>query len=171
MLLVYDRHNYSDHSPFYYWTTNPIISNQVEDRYWNTKQKINEPDSVDADSIEVAKFKDGYYWVKVTAYDIRENYDPESVYVHVDNFKPRVKETHFAVIKRSTVIKYFVVIKRSTVIERLRLETYFAEGNFLNYKILNINIKLNRTFFEIICTPSLIKIKSTRSNITILLHN
>jgi hypothetical protein len=43
--------------------TNRIINNQVVDRYWNTKQKIGQPDSVDAESLEVAKFKDGYYWV------------------------------------------------------------------------------------------------------------
>jgi hypothetical protein len=35
---------------------------------------------------------------------------------------------------------------------RLRLETRFAEGNFLNDKILNINTKLYRSFFEIICS-------------------
>jgi len=69
------------------------VSNQVEDRYWNTKQQAGQPDSVDADSIEVAKFKDGHYWVKVLAYDIRNNYDSESVYVQVANFRPKVKET------------------------------------------------------------------------------
>ena len=39
VLLVYDRHNYRTASPFYYWATNPIVNNQIEDRYWNTKQK------------------------------------------------------------------------------------------------------------------------------------
>ncbi len=65
VLLVYDRHNYSGASPFYYWVTNRIVNNQVEDRYWNTKQKLGEPDSVEAESLEVAKFKDGKYWIKV----------------------------------------------------------------------------------------------------------
>ncbi|MBE0433761.1 hypothetical protein IBX73_09915, partial [candidate division WOR-3 bacterium] len=91
VLLVYDRHNYTTYSPFYYWATNPIVNDQVEDRYWNTKRQEGEPDSVDADSIEVAKFKDGYYWVKIYAYDISDRADSESVYVHVDNFSPKVK--------------------------------------------------------------------------------
>jgi hypothetical protein len=93
VLLVYDRHNYTASSPFYYWATNPIVNNQVEDRYWNTKQKIGAPDSVDAESLEVAKFPDGHYWVKVLTYDIRNNADTESVYVQVANFRPKVKET------------------------------------------------------------------------------
>jgi len=72
---------------------------QVEDRYWNTKQRADSagipfPDSVDADSIEVARFKDGFYWVKVYTYDIRNNADSESVLVHIDNFAPRVKQTY-----------------------------------------------------------------------------
>jgi len=75
VLLVYDRHNYRTASPFYCWATNRIVNNQVEDRYWNTKQKDNQPDSVDAESLEVARFKDCYYWVLVKAYDIRENFD------------------------------------------------------------------------------------------------
>ncbi|RKX70904.1 hypothetical protein DRP53_03385 [candidate division WOR-3 bacterium] len=56
VLLVYDRHNYRTSSPFYYWATNPIINNQVEDHYWNTKQKLNEPDTVDAESRLVLTF-------------------------------------------------------------------------------------------------------------------
>ena len=65
------------------------------DGYWNTKQKrAPAPDSVDADSIEDARFKDGFFWVKVIAADIRNNADTESVKVHVDNFHPRVKITY-----------------------------------------------------------------------------
>ncbi|HEC77938.1 MAG TPA: hypothetical protein ENI34_02205, partial [candidate division WOR-3 bacterium] len=67
---------------------------QVEDRYWNTKQQEGQPDSVDADSIEDAKFPDGFFWVKVIAYDIEDNADSESVLVHIDNFAPRVKQTY-----------------------------------------------------------------------------
>jgi len=93
VLLVYDRHNYTAVSPFFYWVTNRIINNQVVDRYWNTKQKIGQPDSVDAESLEVAKFKDGRYWVKVVAADIRNNADTESVRVTIANFRPRVKST------------------------------------------------------------------------------
>jgi hypothetical protein len=43
--------------------------------------------------LDLLKFKDGNYWVKVYAYDIRENAGSESVYVQVANFRPRVKET------------------------------------------------------------------------------
>ncbi|HIE05422.1 MAG TPA: hypothetical protein EYP58_01335 [bacterium (Candidatus Stahlbacteria)] len=79
--------------PTFRITNSALHGDTVRDHYWNTKQKINEPDSVDADSIEVAKFKDGFYYVKDLAWDIRENADAESVLVHVDNFSPRVKET------------------------------------------------------------------------------
>lgn len=85
VLLVYDRHNYTAVSPFNYWVTNRIVNNQVIDWYWNTKQKIGEPDSVDAESLEVAKFKDGKYWVKVIAADIRNNADTD---FEIPNTKP-----------------------------------------------------------------------------------
>ncbi len=85
----------STNTNFRYWVSNdPFNSNSnLRNWYWNTRQKINEPDSVDADSIEDALFKDGNYWVKVLVYDIRDNADSESVYVQVANFRPRVKET------------------------------------------------------------------------------
>lgn len=81
VVYVYDTTvtEHANSATFHYWATNPIVSNQVEDRYWNTKQQAGEPDSVDADSIEDAKFPDGYYWVQVKAYDIRDNADSESV--------------------------------------------------------------------------------------------
>jgi len=82
-------------SHFRYWVSNDPFNpdSTLRNWYWNTKQKLGEPDSVDADSIEDAKFKDGKYWVKVIAADIRNNADTESVMVHVDNFNPRVKQT------------------------------------------------------------------------------
>jgi len=84
----------SSNSRHIYWiTNNPFDTINPRRYYWNTKQKINEPDSVDADSIEVAKFKDCYYWVLVKAYDIRGNLDVESLRVMVDNFPPKIRET------------------------------------------------------------------------------
>jgi hypothetical protein len=45
----------------------------------------------------VAKFKDGFYYVKIKAWDIcRPNTNPcdsETVKVHIDNFNPMVKKT------------------------------------------------------------------------------
>ena len=51
--------------PVFRITNVALNGDTVRDHYWNTKQKLGEPDSVDADSIEDAKFPDGYYWVKV----------------------------------------------------------------------------------------------------------
>ena len=53
-------------SHFRYWVSNDPFNpdSTLRNWYWNTKQKLGEPDSVDADSIEDAKFKDGKYWVK-----------------------------------------------------------------------------------------------------------
>lgn len=80
---------------FRYWVTNDPFNDTTALRnwYWNTKQQAGQPDSVDADSIEDAKFKDGSYWVKVIASDIGNNADSESVYVQVGNFRPEVRET------------------------------------------------------------------------------
>jgi len=68
-------------SHFRSWVSNDPFNDTVAQRnwYWNTKQQTGQPDSVDADSIENAKFKDCYYWVKVMAYDIRNNADTENV--------------------------------------------------------------------------------------------
>ena len=221
----------------YFITNNPYDTLNPQDYYWNTKQQAGQPDSVDADSIEVAKFKDGYFWIKAHVYDIKDNSDVESLLVHVDNFNPRVKESKptpwFAFVpnKQKTIwFKFSEAMDTTTLTAtnikiqslkvdsfnypitnityidstyeltlevdsfrslpivdtvqdikkpedmlccshdslktRLRLETRFAEGkerleeqdirisgngNFLNDKILNINTKLYRSFFEIIC--------------------
>ena len=73
VLLVYDRHNYSSSSPFYYWVTNYVnSSHNVEDRYWNTKLKSGQDwNGVDADFNSDAKYPDGEYRVWVLAYDIK----------------------------------------------------------------------------------------------------
>ncbi len=93
--LVYHDSTDWNNGRFYYWVTNAPFSDTAN-QYWNTKQHINrqwyEPP---AESIEVAKFKDGYYYVKIKAWDIcRPSTNPcdsETVRVHVDNFNPRVK--------------------------------------------------------------------------------
>jgi hypothetical protein len=62
VLLVYDRHHYQDYSPFFYWVTNPIINNQVEDRYWNTKLRRNENwNGGNARINSEAQYPDGIY--------------------------------------------------------------------------------------------------------------
>ncbi len=65
VLLVYDRHNYSASSPFYYWTTNYITgSHSVEDRWWNTKLRFGQQwNGADARINKEAKFPDGKYRV------------------------------------------------------------------------------------------------------------
>ncbi|MCX7994332.1 MAG: Ig-like domain-containing protein [candidate division WOR-3 bacterium] len=70
-----------------------LLSLEKRNHYWNTKQKHGQPGSVDAESLEVAKFPDGYYWVKVIAADIRNNADTKWVKVTVANFRPKVKST------------------------------------------------------------------------------
>ncbi|HEC78922.1 MAG TPA: hypothetical protein ENI34_07250 [candidate division WOR-3 bacterium] len=150
VLLVYDRHNYRTASPFYYWATNRIVNNQVEDRYWNTKQRADSagipfPDSVDADSIEVARFKDGFYWVKVYAYDISDNADSESVLVHIDNFAPRVKQTYssdwfaFVPTKQHKIWCCFSEAMDTTTLTAENIKIQSLKSDSFNYIITNIN--------------------------------
>lgn len=56
--LVYADGSSDTH--FRYYITNDVFNpvSNLKNRYWNTKQKVGEPDSVDADSIEEAKFKE-----------------------------------------------------------------------------------------------------------------
>jgi len=95
--LVYHDSTDWDNGIFYYWVTNAPFSDTAN-RYWNTKQHINwqwyeQP----AESIEVAKFKDGYFYVEIKSWDIcrpaTNPCDSETVKVHVDNFNPKVKKT------------------------------------------------------------------------------
>lgn len=132
--LIYDtllsRHAQS--STFRYWLTNPInVQHNVNDGYWNTKQKAGEPDSVDADSIEEAKFKDGYYIVLVKAFDIKGNKDSLIDTVHIDNFMPGVKKSF--PLKDTT---YSVVANKST---KLYLQ-FSEEMDTATLKISNIHI-------------------------------
>ena len=132
--LIYDtllsRHAQS--STFRYWLTNPInAQHNVNDGYWNTKRKIGEPDSIDADSIEDAKFKDGYYKVLIKAFDIRGNKDTLIDTVHIDNFMPRVKKSF--PLKDTT---YSVIADRST---KLYLQ-FSEEMDTATLKISNIHI-------------------------------
>jgi len=93
--LTYASGSSYDPPHFRYWVTNDPFNDTVALRnwYWNTKQKEGAVDSIDADSIEEAEYKDGYYWVKVKAYDIKENYKTKTVSVIVANFRPKVKYT------------------------------------------------------------------------------
>ena len=77
LLLTYGSGSTMSH--FRYWVSNDPFNPDFTLRnwYWNTKQKTGQPDSVDAESLEVAKFKDGHYWVKVIAADIRNNADTD----------------------------------------------------------------------------------------------
>lgn len=93
--LVYASGSTYDPPHFRYWVTNNPFDTVPGNRnwYWNTKQKDSIPplpDSVDAESVDVAKFPRGNYRVKVFAYDIGGNYDVDSVQVYVDNFAPRI---------------------------------------------------------------------------------
>jgi len=64
VLLVYDRHNYSASSPFYYWVTNVIKNNDVVDEYWNTKLRIGQAwNGEDARINAEAEYPDGRYIV------------------------------------------------------------------------------------------------------------
>jgi hypothetical protein len=111
VLLVYDRHNYRTVSPFYYWVTNPIINNQVEDRYWNTKLRQGEDwNGLDARINSEAYFPDGNYRVWVMAYDIKGNggdtitrQGAEYKDVLLDNFLPYVSKVE---IKQEEEIRY-----------------------------------------------------------------
>jgi len=95
-LVYYDSTDWNS-GIFYYWVTNAPFSN-IPNQYWNTKQHINRQwNEPPAESIEVAKFKDGFYYVKIKAWDIcRPDTNPpdsEFVKVRIANFRPRVKST------------------------------------------------------------------------------
>ncbi|RKX68261.1 hypothetical protein DRP53_11080, partial [candidate division WOR-3 bacterium] len=112
VLLVYDRHNYRTASPFYYWVTNPIINNQVENRYWNTKLRQGEEwNGNDARINSEAQYPDGEYRVWVMAYDIIGNggdtlnrRGAEDEDIILDNFKPYVDRV--VIYQGGRVIKY-----------------------------------------------------------------
>ncbi len=80
--------------------TNPIINNQVEDRYWNTKLcQGQEWNGLDARINSEAMFPDGEYRVWVMAYDIVGNggdtlnrRGAEDEDITIDNFKPYVQK-------------------------------------------------------------------------------
>ena len=104
VLLVYDRHNYSSSSPFNYWVTNPIINNQVHNRYWNTKLKTNQSwNGQDARINQEAQYPDGRYRVEVTAYDIETNAGSRHEDVLLDNFVPFVSQV---IVEREGEVVY-----------------------------------------------------------------
>ncbi len=129
--LVYADSSSMTH--FRYYITNDIFNSNanLKNMYWNTKQKAGAVDSIDADSIEEAKFKDGYYKVLVRAYDIVGNKDTLIDTVHIDNFMPRVKKSF--PLKDTT---YSVVADRST---KLYLQ-FSEEMDTATLKTSNIHI-------------------------------
>jgi hypothetical protein len=56
-------------------------------------QKAGATDSIYADSIEDAKFRDGVYYVRVKAFDIDSNYVTKDIKVVIANFRPKAKIT------------------------------------------------------------------------------
>ncbi|MBE0433009.1 hypothetical protein IBX73_06025 [candidate division WOR-3 bacterium] len=151
VVYVYDTTvtEHANSATFHYWATNRIGNNQVEDRYWNTKQKADSagipfPDSVDADSIENDRFPDGYYWVKVMAYDIRDNFAAESVKVHVDNFNPKIKETRpsdwfaFVPTKEKRIWCRFSEAIDTTTLTATNIKIQSLRADSLNYTITNL---------------------------------
>ena len=112
VLLVYDRHNYSASSPFYYWVTNVIKNNDVVDEYWNTKLRIGQAwNGEDARINGEAVLPDGRYRVWVLAYDVKGNggdtlarHGAEDEDVILDNFVPYVESV---VVIEAGNTKYF----------------------------------------------------------------
>lgn len=74
-LTYYDSTDYQS-GIFYYWVTNAPFtphdpSGDTANQYWNTKQHISRKwNEQPAESIEVAKFPDGFYNVKIKVWDI-----------------------------------------------------------------------------------------------------
>jgi hypothetical protein len=91
--LIY-ADNSTDSNFRYYVTNDPFNSNtNLRNWYWNTKQKAGATDSIYADSIEDAKFRDGVYYVRVKAFDIDSNNVTKDIKVVVANFRPKAKIT------------------------------------------------------------------------------
>ena len=95
--VVYHDSTNWDNGVFYYWVTNAPFSDTAN-RYWNTKQHVDRQWwKSPAESIEVAKFKDGSYYVRTKSWDVcRPDTNPpdsELVSVVVANFQPKVNET------------------------------------------------------------------------------
>jgi|GEM_PF-1500589 len=160
-LIKFEHHKYDTCSPdqnveyayapgsytsrhIYFITNNPYDTLNPQDYYWNTKQQEGQLDSVDADSIEVAKFKDGYFWVKAHIYDIKDNSDVESLLVHVDNFNPKVKESRptpwFAFVpnKQKTIWFKFSEAMDTTTLNTTNITIQSLKADSFNYPIINI---------------------------------
>jgi len=95
--LVYAEGSSETH--FRYYVTNDVFNPDpgLKNMYWNTRQKIGEPDSINADSIEEAKYPDGEYKVIIKAFDIaygiKENCKTRTINANIANFRPKVKYT------------------------------------------------------------------------------
>ena len=128
----------------YFITNNPFDTLNPGRYYWNSKQRVGQPDSVDADSIENAKFKDGFFWIKAHIYDIRNNSDVESVLLHVDNFNPKVKETYpsswfaFVPTREKKVCCIFSEATDTTTLDTNNIKIRSLKADSFNYPITNV---------------------------------
>ena len=143
VLLVYDRHNYSASSPFYYWVTNVIKNNDVVDEYWNTKLRIGQAwNGEDARINGEAVLPDGRYRVWVLAYDIENNggdtlarHGAEDEDVILDNFVPYVESV---VVKDKGEEKYgcWWVLEGDRLDKELGEEDSVSAGDTISMRII-----------------------------------
>jgi hypothetical protein len=146
--LVYFDSTDWNNGIFYYWITNAPFSDTAN-QYWNTKQHFNrqwyEPP---AESIEVAKFKDGYYYVKIKSWDIcrptTNPCDSETVRVHVDNFPPKVKKVDpsnwysFVPTKKHRVWCTFSEAMDAATLNTTTIKIHSLKSDSFNYPITGI---------------------------------
>ena len=106
----------SSMSHFRYWVSNDPFNPEenLRNRYWNTRQKLGEPDSVDALTNFEARFPDGKVIVDVIAADIRGNADTMSDTVTIDNFPPFLKELKIYRIREKELLSDTILIHDDT---------------------------------------------------------
>jgi hypothetical protein len=133
------------------------------DGCWNTMQHKDYPDS-NATTIDDAKFPDGIYQVLIKAADHEGNWSDTTtanskMQVHVDNFKPRVKETRptdwFAFVPHHEKRVWCIFSEAMDTGQETRLSGYQRIREFKNYNFqINtiFNTKLCSSFYRIICT-------------------
>jgi hypothetical protein len=140
----------------------PLDSNglyNIQENCWWTSSNI--AGTANADSIEDAKFPDGYYVTTIKVWSHSNDSAVALDTILVDNFNPKVKETRpadwFAFVPHHEKQVWCVFSEAMDTGQETRLSGYqrireFKNNNFQINKILNINTKINRSFFEIICT-------------------
>ena len=146
------------------------LSNIRED-CWPTK--VNTAGTADADSIEDAKFPDGYYVTTIKVWSHSGDSAVAIDTVCIGNFRPKVKETDPHDGETDVPIRKDIYVRFSEAMDTgqetrisgdqeegyqdIRISGYqrireFKNNNFQINTILNIDMKINRAFFEIICT-------------------